>query len=124
MIHRLFVTFLCLFIINAANAETCEEIDTKVQKNKIIIPSYQSGRIITGSGRAYFYSAPNDKCKIKDTFLVPGDLTDAGLEFGDFTYVIYFHPVSGQETSGWLKMDRVRPTGTGVGPNDNNINTP
>ncbi|MGK3141386.1 hypothetical protein [Pantoea sp. C2G6] len=97
----------------------CSSVAAKADSERIIIPSGDSGCKVSGKGRAYFYSAPNEKCKIKNLFIIPGDLVNASADYNDYTYIIYFKK-DGDGVEGWVKSNRLAPTGTGIGPSVNN----
>jgi hypothetical protein len=110
----IYLTFL--FISWHAVADTCNVIEAAVIQDQVIIPANESGHKIIGSGRAYIYSVPNETCRNDNLFLVPGDLLNAYAEYENFIYILYIHPKTGRETTGWIKVDRLQPTGTGIGP--------
>lgn len=99
-----------------ALADSCTQSAERAQTQQILIPSQVSNHIITGKGRAYFYSAPNSACKSSQLFVVPGDTVIAYAEYQEFTSVLYIHPKTGAQTDGWLPSARLKATGTGVGP--------
>lgn len=117
------VATLCLLAAGltpfAASADPCADASAKAKRERIIIPGYLSGHKITGKGRAYFYAHPSDSCREKDTFVIPGDQLIAYETYKDFTYVMYIHPRTGVDTSGWIKSNRLESTGTGIAPNQN-----
>lgn len=57
--------------------------------------------------RAYFYSAPNEKCKIDDLFLIPKDKLELLQNKGEFSFVAYKRQ-NGEFIKLWIKSDRVR----------------
>jgi hypothetical protein len=73
-----------------------------------------SGRKVIGKGRLYFYSAPDTKCRIKNTFIIPNDRVEAYGEYGDFTEVIYWG-AKGDGVEGWVPSARLTETRTGIG---------
>jgi hypothetical protein len=99
-----------------AFAETCTEIEARSAQGHVLIPSHRSGYRVIGADRAYIYSAPGETCYSKQLFLVPGDLLNGYLEYNDFMYMLYINPSSGKETTGWIKLSRVKGAGTGIGP--------
>ncbi|TBN93440.1 hypothetical protein EYZ49_23365 [Salmonella enterica subsp. salamae serovar 13,22:z:-] len=97
----------------------CSSVSDKADTERTIIPSSDSGYKVLGEGRAFFYSAPNEKCKIKSLFLIPGDLVNALADYNNYTYIMYFTK-DGKGVEGWVKSNRLTPTGTGIGPSENN----
>lgn len=97
----------------------CFSVSDKADTERVIIPSSDSGYKVSGAGRAYFYSAPNEKCKIRNLFIIPGDLVNALADYNNYTYIMYFTK-DGKDVEGWVKSNRLTPTGTGIGPSENN----
>jgi len=113
---KFFFKVLIFFIAFSSQAkEVCDLALKKANEERVIIPSYQSGHKVSGDGRLYFYSAPDEQCKINDLFIINGDLVNASVDYNEFTYVIYFSK-GGKEFDGWVKSNRLVPTGTGIGP--------
>jgi hypothetical protein len=67
----------------------------------------------------YFYAQPADICLEKDVFVIPGDRLNAYAVYQAFIYVMYIHPGTGADTSGWIKSNRLESTGTGIAPTPN-----
>lgn len=63
----------------------CSNASSKADTERAIIPSDESGFKVTGKGRVYFYSTPNEQCAIKNVFIVPGDIVSASVDYGDYT---------------------------------------
>lgn len=63
---------------------------------------------VTGSGRAYFYSAPAPQCIEKRTFLVPGDTVTVYKPYKKWYQVMYVNGKSGEDFNGWLEEGRLR----------------
>lgn len=94
----------------------CDEshFDKRTSVDKLVyIPGYDSGRQVIGQGRAYFYSVPHEACKIKELFVIPGDLVDAYEEYNKFTSVMYSNG-KGDQTWGWIKSNRLKGIGSTV----------
>jgi hypothetical protein len=72
--------------------------------------------VVTGAGRLQFYSAPNARCAMPGVFVIPGDrlIAYAVADHG-WSSVMYSNPRTGDITNGWVRSDRLKPTGT-VGP--------
>lgn len=79
------------------------------------IPSDNSGYVIKNAGRTYFYSAPDESCKINNLFIVQGDLVNVHAEYNEFSSITYFKK-NGIPISGWIHSDTLKPTWTGIGP--------
>lgn len=114
------IPYLLMFLCSgsgSAIADQCVSAAAKAETEKVLIPGYQSGRMIVGKGRAYFFASPHIMCGNKKVFVVPGDQVNAYAEYNEFTWVLYLHPKTGVETEGWLLTERLEPTGTGIAPN-------
>lgn len=93
----------------------CAEINSTAEQNQTLVPTNESGYIVNDKSRVYFYSAPDDRCKIKDVFIVYGDSINSYADYQGFSSVIFFKK-NGDTISGWVHSDSIKPTGTGVGP--------
>jgi len=78
----------------------------------------QSARVVAGTGRAWFHTAPLDECMLPQLFIVPGDVLTVLHMYGDFADVAYRNPRTGREASGWIKLDRLAPMRT---PSDTSL---
>ncbi|MFZ5273772.1 hypothetical protein [Enterobacter asburiae] len=112
---RLFFLIVFLVSLYANGSEICNVENEKAESDMAIIESDQSGYEVIGLGRVYFYSSPNNACKDSSVFIIPGDRVNAYGDYKDFTYVMYFSK-RGKEYHGWVKSERLHPTGTGIGP--------
>ncbi len=79
---------------------------------------------VTGKGRLYFHTAPNDACINKKVFVIAGDYLSAHTVAGkqaEWVSVNYMAK-DGEEYSGWVKTDRLMFTGaSGSNMNDNKL---
>ncbi|CAD9223989.1 conserved exported hypothetical protein [Burkholderia cenocepacia] len=66
-----------------------------------------SGTVI-GTGRAYFYSAPDVQCITKRTFIVPGDSVTVYKSHGRWYDIMYVNGKTGDDFEGWVEQGRVR----------------
>lgn len=94
---------------------SCDDINYLAEKERYTIPSSESGYIVSDAHKVYFFSAPDDNCKIKELFIVNGDLVDAYADYKEFSYVMYFKK-NGDVVKGWIHSKSIKPTGTGIGP--------
>jgi hypothetical protein len=74
------------------------------------------GADVVGTGRLYFYTAPDESCKTPSTFVIPGDWVSAYAEYKDW-YQISYLPKHGDHIEAWAHKDRLKVTGT-LGPSD------
>ncbi|QKJ85705.1 hypothetical protein PMPD1_0733 [Paramixta manurensis] len=114
---RIFVVLTTFLLVsfNCFSQTQCEEKDNLAQQKGVRFDSYNNGFSVTGHGRLYFYSAPDVACKNKDTFIVPGDVVNAYLDFNGYYSVMYFRG-DGSQVEGWVKSSRLKENGTGNGP--------
>lgn len=63
---------------------------------------------VTGSGRAYFYSAPASQCISRHTFLVPGDAVTVYKPYNKWYQVMYVNGKTGEDFEGWVEEGRLR----------------
>lgn len=73
------------------------------------LPPGQSGQVAAGEGRLQFQSAPDERCAIPGTFVVPGDRLEASRTHGKYTLVVYQHPKTGKAAAGWVESARLKP---------------
>jgi len=64
--------------------------------------------MVTGSGRAYFHSAPAAECVSKHTFLVPGDTVTIYKPYENWYQVMYVNGKTGEDFQGWIEEGRLR----------------
>lgn len=90
----------------------CEAAQLTAASRWIPVESAQSARVITGTGRAWFHTAPLDECKLPQLFVIPGDVLTVLHTYGDYADVAYRNPRTGREASGWIRLDRLAPMRT------------
>lgn len=112
-----FLLFSFLFLISFLSWGGCADINAAAENEQVLIPSYESGYVVSDRERVYFYSAPDESCKIKDVFIVNGDFVNSYADYQGFTSVMYFKK-NGDVVNGWVHSKSLKPTGTGVGPSE------
>ena len=90
----------------------CEAAQLTAASRWIPVEPAQSARVITGTGRAWFHTAPLDECKLPQLFVIPGDVLTVVHTYGDYADVAYRNPRTGREASGWIRLERVAPMRT------------
>ena len=90
----------------------CEAAQLTAASRWIPVESAQAGRFVTGTGRAWFHTAPLDECKLPQLFVIPGDVLTVLHTYGEYADVAYRNPRTGREASGWIKVDRLAPMRT------------
>lgn len=105
--------FFCGMVSSGEIDGFCAEKDAigKVEAERI--STVESGHTVSVKGRSYFYSAPDDKCKT-NKFIIFKDQVDAYMEYNKFYYIMYFGR-DGITTEGWVKSERLKENGYGVG---------
>lgn len=107
---------LLLFLSIDATANTyCDAILKKSDIEQGYIDRSRNNFEVISNGRLYFYSAPDDLCMQKESFLVPGDQVVGYSEYNGFLFVAYFKK-NGDSVDGWLKIDQLKNTEFSNGP--------
>jgi hypothetical protein len=101
--------------VHAQAPEVCLAAYEKAEWEKVAIPGHISDRTVAGVGRLYFHVAPDDRCRLKNVFVVPNDRLEVYAQYGEFTEVIYWNPVSGAGTAGWVPSFRLVETAKVLG---------
>lgn len=110
----LLLVVMCLPLASIAS-QYCDNLSEGHQSGQEIIPSDKSGYKVIENKRLFFFSAPDEKCKMKNIFVIKNDLVDAYKIDGDFMFVMYFTKDK-KTVEGWVKSKGLAPTGMGVGP--------
>lgn len=114
MKYLIFALTLILPLTSTAS-EVCDQVNSSAELNQIYTDKTQSGYVVIGHGRLYFHTSPNSDCIEKKIFLVKGDLVNTYAEYNGFSSIIYFKK-NGESVEGWVESNRLRSTGTGIGP--------
>ncbi|CAG9207378.1 conserved exported hypothetical protein [Paraburkholderia tropica] len=105
------------FSFRAANAAVeCEMLSDYASKTGVYIPGDDAQRVVTGDGRLQFYSAPDFSCKMNGVFVIKGQLVDAYTEYKGVTSVVYLGTGTEPPVTGWVRSNRLNPTGKGIAP--------
>lgn len=67
---------------------------------------------VTGSGRLYFFSAPNLLCKTPKVFVIPGDSLIVYAEHDGWYQVMFVNTKTQTDHSGWVQKPRLTYQGT------------
>ncbi|WP_151713472.1 hypothetical protein [Acinetobacter bereziniae] len=103
----------CIFSIGAwAN---CDDLNKIADENGTHYGTKYAFTVKGEKGyRAYFHSAPSNKCKYAKTFLIPKDSVIGYQEFlnekQNWIYVMYIAN-DGTDTSGWIKEKDLKISG-------------
>lgn len=110
--------FLLFFLVCSFSSwGECHDINSRAEIYQNVISTSESGYVVSDNARVYFYSAPDERCKIKDLFIIHGDLVDVYSEYKGFLSVIFFKK-NGETVDGWVHSSSIKPTGTGIGPRE------
>ena len=105
------VLFLVLTAVTAsAQADVnawCADAFETAQQEKSTTGATPALRVVNAGGRVYFHSAPDERCRLKGVFVVTNDRLEVFADHGAFTEVIYWHPVTGAGTAGWVPSARL-----------------
>jgi hypothetical protein len=85
----------------------CEAAQMTAASRWTPVAPAQAGSTVTGTGRAWFHTAPIEECKLAALFVVPGDVLTVLHTYGDYADVAYRNPRTGREASGWIRLDRL-----------------
>jgi hypothetical protein len=109
---------LCLLAIapHAVAAVDCKALDAKANDTGDRIPGHAAGRVVIGSGRTFFHSAPDARCKMKGVFVIPGDHLIAYTEYEGWTSVMFVNLKTSDDAIGWVESSRLKADGTGISP--------
>lgn len=114
---RTFLAILLVTLVHSAHGGTsCNSLEKKAQQVGVHIPGSEAGRVVVGSERAQFYSAPSAHCKMKGVFVVPGDSLYGYIEHDGFTSVMFVNLKTNAEATGWVESSRLKETGYGIAP--------
>jgi hypothetical protein len=92
----------------------CEAAHVTAASRWTPVTSAQAARVVTGSGRAWFHTAPLEECRLPALFVIPGDVLTVLHVHGDYADVAYRNPRTGREAAGWLRLDRLAPAAAPV----------
>jgi SH3-like domain-containing protein len=106
---------IALFFSPLSSWGDCKEINAISEQFQSIIPTSESTYVVIGHGKNYFYTAPDESCKLKNLFIIKGDIVNVYAEYKDYSSVLYFKK-NGDPVSGWIHSDSIKSTRTGVGP--------
>ena len=107
--------FLALILLSLAlplaAQESCPTLNQQAEQQQAYL-NPPSTYAVTGKGRLYFHTAPNDHCRSREIFVIPGDELIAYTEYQGWYSVMYSNPRSGQDFHGWVRPERLIMRGT------------
>ena len=98
-----------------AGPPNCES--PKIGANRAPIVSPPLGAVVVGKGRPQFHSAPDARCPMVGTFIIPKDEVIIYAQSPDFGWslVAYLGGDYALEPEGWVRTGRLKVTGD-MGP--------
>ena len=110
------IALVAIFLNSYAIAsDFCADLGNKAHVEQAYLERSKSIFEVISKNRLYFNSAPSNKCKVKDLFLVPGDKVIGYAEYDNFLSAAYFKG-DGDSVDGWLDMTQLKNTGLTNGP--------
>ena len=106
----IFSIFLLFSPFVSAAQVSCEDLEERAGSQSVQIMPRMSFTVI-GKGRLHLHSAPSASCQT-EVFVVTNDSLIGYQEFERWTYVMYIHPITGQDSSGWVVSKRLKVGGS------------
>ena len=104
------------FAVTCAAETACGKIARQADQKKGAFYPRRS-YTVEGKGRLYFHTAPDGKCRSKDIFIIQGDSLAVYSALDGWFEVMYIHPKTGEDYSGWVRSERLKFSGT-LGPSE------
>ncbi|MBP2198265.1 hypothetical protein [Pantoea cypripedii] len=112
---KFFGLLLVLLPLTSSASVSCQEADKTGISQGARFDNTDNLYKVGGQGRLQFYSAPDAKCIMKGTFVIPGNDLIAYVEYGGFYRVMYV--ADDDQVTGWVKKNRLIETHKGIAPN-------
>lgn len=93
--------------------EFCNQFNKVIDKKFVFFSHHNNIYKVRGGGQLQFYSAPDDRCVLKDTFVAPGNSLYVYSAFGGFYSVMYLTQ-DGDQIIGWVESQRLIETNKGI----------
>lgn len=103
----IFLISIYLFLSVASANDDCENYGRKSEASQTYINPDNNSFEVVSTGRLYLFSSPNKACKIKDLFLVPGDIVTGLTEYNGYVSAAYAKNESWSVT-GWLEKSQLK----------------
>jgi hypothetical protein len=91
----------------AQGNDVCVEAFEAAHEAKVVVTDQRPNRVVSGPGRLYFHTAPDERCRMKNVFVVPNDRLEVFADHDGYTEVIYWNPATGSGTAGWVPSARL-----------------
>ena len=103
---RFLTVMMIVFPLSVSANDFCEKLDKSGITNGVRFDNTDNLYKVGGEGHLQFYSAPDDKCLLKGTFVIPNDDLYAYVELNGFYRVMYLSN-DGDQIMGWVKKKRL-----------------
>lgn len=104
-----FVLFCIFTFTSFADGVECTKLDARVGgPEDNYRPPLEA--TVLGKDRLYFYNAPNERCKMKDVFVITGDVLTVYKSFDGWANVMYISK-DGNDFMGWVHEKRIKKIG-------------
>ncbi len=112
---KILLSVLLLFypLISSAVSDECQNIARQAGNQGA--ESERHIYRVSSPGRAYFYSAPDSRCKSKNSFLIKGDSVIGYQTAGDYLFGGYIN-TEGELIDGWLELSQLTETNLRISP--------
>lgn len=115
MIKIILPILLYGFCFHSFASDFCSELSKKADEEQVYIDHSMNTFRVVSKTRLYINSAPSDKCKINNLFLVDGDVVSGYTTLNGYLFASYFK-TNGDSVDGWLKLSQLKNTGYKNGP--------
>ncbi len=94
-----------------AGPPNCEPPEIGASRALLVSPPL--GAVVVGKGRLQFHSAPDARCPMMGTFIIPKDAVVMYAQSPDFGWslVAYVGPDFALQPEGWVRTARLKVTG-------------
>jgi len=121
MIKYLLPILLYGFCHLSLAGDFCSDLSKQTEGEQAYIDHSMNTFKVISKNRLYFNSAPSDKCKIENLFLVNGDQVSGYTTLNGYLFASYFKK-NGDSVDGWLKLSSLENTGYTNGPSSEEQN--
>jgi hypothetical protein len=106
----------CLSSSPERSKASCEDANLLAVKEGEGVRKEAASKTVVGHGRLQLYSAPRSACTMRGTFILSGESVNSHVKYKDFTSISYTNTRSGKIFTGWVRSDRLQPSGETAAP--------
>ena len=105
---------ISILILTFSNYLYANSVCSDISKLEIVSFIPPVSMVVTGVGRLQFHSSTFKECAIQGLFIIPNDIVIGYSTSSDdkWTEVMYVHPKTQKNSTGWVESSRVKITGT------------